>query len=175
MTDAPIHLGITEAGSLTSGTIKSAIGLGNLLWMGIGDTIRVSLSADLVEEVKVGYEILKSLGLRHRGVNIISCPSCARQGFDVIKTVEILEQRLAHIKAPISLSIIGCVVNGPGEALMTDVGFTGGGAGHGMVYWAGKQDHRIDNNQMIDHIVELIEKRADQMQTTELSALEIKK
>ena len=175
LTDAPIHLGITEAGSLTSGTIKSAIGLGNLLWMGIGDTIRVSLSADLVEEVKVGYEILKSLGLRHRGVNIISCPSCARQGFDVIKTVEILEQRLAHIKAPISLSIIGCVVNGPGEALMTDVGFTGGGAGHGMVYWAGKQDHRIDNNQMIDHIVELVEKRADQMQTTELSALEIKK
>ena len=175
LTDAPIHLGITEAGSLTSGTIKSAIGLGNLLWMGIGDTIRVSLSADLVEEVKVGYEILKSLGLRHRGVNIISCPSCARQGFDVIKTVEILEQRLAHIKAPISLSIIGCVVNGPGEALMTDVGFTGGGAGHGMVYWAGKQDHRIDNNQMINHIVELVEKRADQMQTTELSALEIKK
>ena len=175
LTDAPIHLGITEAGSLTSGTIKSAIGLGNLLWMGIGDTIRDSLSADLVEEVKVGYEILKSLGLRHRGVNIISCPSCARQGFDVIKTVEILEQRLAHIKAPISLSIIGCVVNGPGEALMTDVGFTGGGAGHGMVYWAGKQDHRIDNNQMIDHIVELVEKRADQMQTTELSALEIKK
>ena len=174
LTDAPIHLGITEAGSLTSGTIKSAIGLGNLLWMGIGDTIRVSLSADLVEEVKVGYEILKSLGLRHRGVNIISCPSCARQGFDVIKTVEILEQRLAHIKAPISLSIIGCVVNGPGEALMTDVGFTGGGAGHGMVYWAGKQDHRIDNNQMIDHIVELVEKRADQMQTTELSELEIK-
>ena len=175
LTDAPIHLGITEAGSLTSGTIKSAIGLGNLLWMGIGDTIRVSLSADPIEEVKVGYEILKSLGLRHRGVNIISCPSCARQGFDVIKTVEILEQRLAHIKAPISLSIIGCVVNGPGEALMTDVGFTGGGAGHGMVYWAGKQNHRLDNNQMIDHIVELVEKRADQMQITEISALEIKK
>ncbi|MFL2786903.1 MAG: flavodoxin-dependent (E)-4-hydroxy-3-methylbut-2-enyl-diphosphate synthase [Paracoccaceae bacterium] len=175
LTDAPIHLGITEAGSLTSGTIKSAIGLGNLLWMGIGDTIRVSLSADPVEEVKVGYEILKSLGLRHRGVNIISCPSCARQGFDVIKTVEILEQRLAHIKAPISLSIIGCVVNGPGEALMTDVGFTGGGAGHGMVYLAGKQNHRLDNNQMIDHIVELVEKRADQMQITEISALEIKK
>ncbi len=175
LTDAPIHLGITEAGSLTSGTIKSAIGLGNLLWMGIGDTIRVSLSADPVEEVKVGYEILKSLGLRHRGVNIISCPSCARQGFDVIKTVEILEQRLAHIKAPISLSIIGCVVNGPGEALMTDVGFTGGGAGHGMVYLAGKQNHRLDNNQMIDHIVELVEKRADQMQITEISALENKK
>jgi len=167
LTDAPIHLGITEAGGLTSGTIKSAIGLGNLLWMGIGDTIRVSLSADPVEEVKVGYEILKSLGLRHRGVNIISCPSCARQGFDVIKTVEILEQRLAHIKAPISLSIIGCVVNGPGEALMTDVGFTGGGAGHGMVYWAGKQDHRIDNNQMIEHVVELVEKRASEIEKAE--------
>lgn len=167
LTDAPIHLGITEAGGLTSGTIKSAIGLGNLLWMGIGDTIRVSLSADPVEEVKVGYEILKSLGLRHRGVNIISCPSCARQGFDVIKTVENLEQRLAHIKAPISLSIIGCVVNGPGEALMTDVGFTGGGAGNGMVYWAGKQDHKIDNNQMIEHIVELVEKRASEIEKAE--------
>ncbi|WP_298917902.1 flavodoxin-dependent (E)-4-hydroxy-3-methylbut-2-enyl-diphosphate synthase [uncultured Roseobacter sp.] len=159
-TDAPIHLGITEAGGLTSGTIKSAIGLGNLLWMGIGDTIRVSLSADPVEEVKVGYEILKSLGLRHRGVNIISCPSCARQGFDVIKTVEKLEKRLEHIKTPMSLSIIGCVVNGPGEALMTDVGFTGGGAGSGMVYLAGKQSHKMDNEKMIDHIVEQVEARA---------------
>ena len=159
-TNAPIHLGITEAGGLTSGTIKSAIGLGNLLWMGIGDTIRVSLSADPVEEVKVGYEILKSLGLRHRGVNIISCPSCARQGFDVIKTVEALEQRLEHIKTPMSLSIIGCVVNGPGEALMTDVGFTGGGAGSGMVYLAGKQSHKLDNDQMIEHIVEQVEKKA---------------
>ncbi|MDW3221690.1 MAG: flavodoxin-dependent (E)-4-hydroxy-3-methylbut-2-enyl-diphosphate synthase [Paracoccaceae bacterium] len=159
-TDAPIHLGITEAGGLTSGTIKSAIGLGNLLWMGIGDTIRVSLSADPVEEVKVGYEILKSLGLRHRGVNIISCPSCARQGFDVIKTVEKLEKRLEHIKTPMSLSIIGCVVNGPGEALMTDVGFTGGGAGSGMVYLAGKQSHKLDNDSMIEHIVEQVEKKA---------------
>ncbi len=159
-TDAPIHLGITEAGGLTSGTIKSAIGLGNLLWMGIGDTVRVSLSADPVEEVKVGYEILKSLGLRHRGVNIISCPSCARQGFDVIKTVEALEKRLEHIKTPMSLSIIGCVVNGPGEALMTDVGFTGGGSGSGMVYLAGKQSHKLSNDQMIDHIVEQVEKRA---------------
>jgi (E)-4-hydroxy-3-methylbut-2-enyl-diphosphate synthase len=159
-TDAPIHLGITEAGGLMSGTIKSAIGLGNLLWMGIGDTIRVSLSADPVEEVKVGYEILKSLGLRHRGVNIISCPSCARQGFDVIKTVEILEKRLEHIKTPMSLSIIGCVVNGPGEALMTDVGFTGGGAGSGMVYLAGKASHKMSNDQMIDHIVLEVEKRA---------------
>ncbi len=159
-TDAPIHLGITEAGGLVSGTIKSAIGLGNLLWMGIGDTIRVSLSADPVEEVKVGFEILKSLGLRHRGVNIISCPSCARQGFDVIKTVEALETRLEHIKTPMSLSIIGCVVNGPGEALMTDVGFTGGGAGSGMVYLAGKQSHKISNEEMVDHIVAQVEERA---------------
>ncbi len=163
-TDAPIHLGITEAGGLTSGTIKSAIGLGNLLWMGIGDTIRVSLSADPVEEVKVGYEILKSLGLRHRGVNIISCPSCARQGFDVIKTVEALEKRLEHIKTPMSLSIIGCVVNGPGEALMTDVGFTGGGAGSGMVYLAGKQSHKLGNDGMIEHIVEQVEARAAQIE-----------
>ncbi|KZY03003.1 MULTISPECIES: flavodoxin-dependent (E)-4-hydroxy-3-methylbut-2-enyl-diphosphate synthase [unclassified Sulfitobacter] len=163
-TDAPIHLGITEAGGLMSGTIKSAIGLGNLLWMGIGDTIRVSLSADPVEEVKVGYEILKSLGLRHRGVNIISCPSCARQGFDVIKTVETLEKRLEHIKTPMSLSIIGCVVNGPGEALMTDVGFTGGGAGSGMVYLAGAQSHKLGNEGMIDHIVEQVEKKAEELE-----------
>ena len=162
-TDAPIHLGITEAGGLMSGTIKSAIGLGNLLWMGIGDTMRVSLSADPVEEVKVGFEILKSLGLRHRGVNIISCPSCARQGFDVIKTVETLEKRLEHIKTPMSLSIIGCVVNGPGEALMTDVGFTGGGAGSGMVYLAGKASHKMSNDQMIEHIVEEVEKKAAQL------------
>jgi len=166
-TDAPIHLGITEAGGLTSGTIKSAIGLGSLLWMGIGDTIRVSLSADPVQEVKVGYEILKSLGLRHRGVNIISCPSCARQGFDVIKTVEALEKRLEHIKTPMSLSIIGCVVNGPGEALMTDVGFTGGGAGSGMVYLAGKQSHKLNNDQMIDHIVEQVEKKAAQLEAAQ--------
>ncbi len=165
-TDAPIHLGITEAGGLVSGTIKSAIGLGNLLWMGIGDTIRVSLSADPVEEVKVGFEILKSLGLRHRGVNIISCPSCARQGFDVIKTVEALEHRLEHIKTPMSLSIIGCVVNGPGEALMTDVGFTGGGAGSGMVYLAGKASHKMSNDQMIDHIVEEVEKKAAELDAT---------
>lgn len=159
-TDAPIHLGVTEAGGLVSGTIKSAIGLGNLLWSGIGDTIRVSLSADPVEEVKVGFEILKSLGLRHRGVNIISCPSCARQGFDVIKTVETLEKRLEHIKTPMSLSIIGCVVNGPGEALMTDVGFTGGGAGSGMVYLAGAQSHKLSNDEMVEHIVGQVEDRA---------------
>ena len=163
-TDAPIHLGITEAGGRVPGTIKSAIGLGNLLWMGIGDTIRVSLSADPVEEVKAGSEILKSLGLRHRGVNIIACPSCARQGFDVIRTVEILERRLEHVKTPMSLSIIGCVVNGPGEALMTDVGFTGGGAGSGMVYLAGKQAHKMSNEEMIDHIVDQVERRATEIE-----------
>ncbi|WP_380052769.1 flavodoxin-dependent (E)-4-hydroxy-3-methylbut-2-enyl-diphosphate synthase [Falsihalocynthiibacter sp. SS001] len=159
-TDAPIHLGITEAGGLMSGTIKSAVGMGNLLWNGIGDTIRVSLSADPVEEVKVGYEMLKSLGLRHRGVTIISCPSCARQGFDVIKTVQTLEERLAHISTSLSLSIIGCVVNGPGEALMTDIGFTGGGAGSGMVYLAGKQSHKMSNADMINEIVEQVEAKA---------------
>jgi len=171
-TDAPIHLGITEAGGLVSGTIKSAIGLGNLLWMGIGDTIRVSLSADPVEEVKVGFEILKSLGLRHRGVNIISCPSCARQGFDVIRTVETLERRLEHIKTPMSLSIIGCVVNGPGEALMTDVGFTGGGAGAGMVYLAGKQSHKLSNDAMIEHIVEQVERKAAELESETQEAAE---
>ncbi len=160
-TNAPIHLGITEAGSFLSGSIKSSIGIGNLLWMGVGDTIRVSLSSDPVDEVKVGYEILKSLGLRHRGVQIISCPSCARQGFDVINTVKKLEEKLSHIKTPMSLSIIGCVVNGPGEALMTDVGFTGGGAGSGMVYMAGKASYKMSNEEMINHIVELVEKKAN--------------
>ncbi|RRH77301.1 flavodoxin-dependent (E)-4-hydroxy-3-methylbut-2-enyl-diphosphate synthase [Falsigemmobacter faecalis] len=163
-TDAPIHLGITEAGGLVSGTVKSAIGLGTLLWMGIGDTIRVSLSADPVEEVKVGFEILKSLGLRHRGVTIISCPSCARQGFDVIKTVSTLEERLAHVTTSMSLSIIGCVVNGPGEALMTDIGFTGGGAGSGMVYLAGRQSHKLSNEAMVDHIVGQVEKKAAELE-----------
>jgi (E)-4-hydroxy-3-methylbut-2-enyl-diphosphate synthase len=171
-TDAPIHLGITEAGGLQSGTVKSAIGLGNLLWSGIGDTIRVSLSADPVEEVKVGFEILKSLGLRHRGVTIISCPSCARQGFDVIKTVSELENRLAHITTSLSLSIIGCVVNGPGEALMTDIGFTGGGAGAGMVYLAGKQSHKLGNEAMIDHIVEQVERKAAELDAAELDVAE---
>ncbi|MFO1013647.1 MAG: flavodoxin-dependent (E)-4-hydroxy-3-methylbut-2-enyl-diphosphate synthase [Caulobacteraceae bacterium] len=158
--DCPLHVGVTEAGGLRSGTIKSAIGMGSLLWAGIGDTIRVSLAADPVEEIKAGFDMLKALGLRHRGVNIIACPSCARQGFEVIKTVETLEQRLAHISTPMSLSIIGCVVNGPGEALMTDVGFTGGGKGSGMIYMAGKPDHKMDNDKMVDHIVELIEARA---------------
>lgn len=169
-TDAPIHLGVTEAGGLMSGTVKSAIGLGNLLWAGIGDTLRVSLSADPVEEVKVGYDILKSLGLRHRGVNIISCPSCARQGFDVIATVAELEKRLEHVKTPMSLSIIGCVVNGPGEALMTDIGFTGGGKDAGMVYLAGSQSHKMSNAEMIDHIVGLVEERAARIEAETLAA-----
>jgi (E)-4-hydroxy-3-methylbut-2-enyl-diphosphate synthase len=159
-TDAPLHLGVTEAGALRMGTIKSSIAMGSLLWGGIGDTIRVSLAADPVEEIKVGNDLLKSMGLRHRGVTIIACPSCARQGYDVITTVDTLEKRLAHIPEPITLSIIGCVVNGPGEALMTDLGFTGGGKGAGMVYVAGKADHKVDNEQMIDHIVDLVEDRA---------------
>lgn len=159
-TDAPLHLGVTEAGALRTGTIKSAIAMGSLLWAGIGDTIRVSLAADPVEEIKVGNDLLKSMGLRQRGVTIIACPSCARQGYDVIATVDALEQRLAHIAEPITLSIIGCVVNGPGEALMTDLGFTGGGKGAGMMYVAGKPDHKVDNDQMIDHIVDLVEERA---------------
>jgi (E)-4-hydroxy-3-methylbut-2-enyl-diphosphate synthase len=159
--DHPLHIGITEAGGKRTGTVKSAIGLGSLLWAGIGDTLRVSLSAEPEEEVSVGWELLKSLHLRHRGVKVISCPSCARQGFDVIRTVEKLEERLAHIAEPISLSIIGCVVNGPGEALMTDIGLTGGGAGTHMVYSAGKTDHTIRSEEMVDHIVGLVEARAE--------------
>ena len=169
--DCPLHLGVTEAGALRVGTVKSSVGLGSLLWAGIGDTIRVSLAADPVEEVKVGFDILKSLGLRHRGVNIIACPSCARQGFQVIKTVEILEERLAHIATPMSLSIIGCVVNGPGEALYTDIGFTGGGKGAGMVYVAGKPDHKMDNQQMVEHIVGLVEQRAHQIEAERASPM----
>jgi (E)-4-hydroxy-3-methylbut-2-enyl-diphosphate synthase len=161
--DCPLHIGITEAGGLTSGTIKSSIGLGNLLWSGIGDTIRVSLSSDPVDEIKVGFEMLKALGLRHRGVSIISCPSCARQGFDVISTVRALEQRLEHIAEPITLSIIGCVVNGPGEARETDIGFTGGGNDSGMVYVAGRPDHKKPHHEMIDHLVELVENKAAEM------------
>jgi (E)-4-hydroxy-3-methylbut-2-enyl-diphosphate synthase len=161
--DCPLHVGVTEAGAARSGTVKSSIGIGSLLWAGVGDTIRVSLSAEPEEEVRVGYDILKSLGLRTRGVNIIACPSCARQGFDVIRTVEALEARLSHISEPISLSIIGCVVNGPGEALFTDVGFTGGGKGSGMVYMAGKASHKLGNDGMIEHIVELVEGKAEAM------------
>ena len=162
-TDAPLHLGITEAGGQRIGTVKSAIGMGNLLWAGIGDTIRVSLSTEPEEEIRVGFDILKSLGLRTRGVNIISCPSCARQGFDVIKTVRELEERLAHVSEPISLSIIGCVVNGPGEAMFTDIGFTGGAAGYGMMYHAGKKTGKTDNAEMIDEIVGAVEAKAAEL------------
>ncbi|PJK30003.1 flavodoxin-dependent (E)-4-hydroxy-3-methylbut-2-enyl-diphosphate synthase [Minwuia thermotolerans] len=159
--DYPLHLGITEAGGMIGGTVKSSIGLGMLLWSGIGDTIRVSLSADPVEEVRVGFDILKSLGLRHRGVQIISCPSCARQAFPVIKTVEVLEQRLAHITTPMSLSIIGCVVNGPGEARETDIGLTGGSRGRShKVYVGGIADHNIDDDKLVDHIVSMVEEKA---------------
>jgi (E)-4-hydroxy-3-methylbut-2-enyl-diphosphate synthase len=162
--DYPLHLGITEAGGLMSGTIKSSIGLGMLLWSGLGDTIRVSLSADPVEEIRVGFDMLKSLNLRHRGVNIISCPSCARQGFEVIRTVETLEKRLAHISTPMTLSIIGCVVNGPGEARETDLGFTGGGAGSGMVYLNGEPAYKMTNADMVEHLVELCEKKAAEIE-----------
>jgi (E)-4-hydroxy-3-methylbut-2-enyl-diphosphate synthase len=170
--DCPLHLGVTEAGAARTGTVKSSIGIGSLLWAGIGDTIRVSLAADPVEEVKVGFDILKSLGLRHRGVNIIACPSCARQGFNVIDTVAKLEERLAHIATPMSLSIIGCVVNGPGEALMTDLGFTGGGKGAGMVYVAGRPDHKMDNDRMVEHIVELVEARAAEIEAARKAPLQ---
>tara|TARA_B100000686_G_C16796556_1_gene982796 strand:- start:1301 stop:2410 length:1110 start_codon:yes stop_codon:yes gene_type:complete len=163
--DYPLHVGITEAGGLRSGTVKSAIGMGNLLWAGIGDTIRVSLSADPVEEIKAGFEILKSLGLRHRGVNVISCPSCARQQFDVIKTVEKLEERLAHISTPMTLSVIGCVVNGPGEALMTDIGFTGGGRGTHQVYRGGVSAHRLQDENIVDHLVDLVEAKAAEIES----------
>jgi (E)-4-hydroxy-3-methylbut-2-enyl-diphosphate synthase len=162
--DHPLHIGITEAGGRRMGTVKSAIGLGSLLWAGIGDTLRVSLSAEPEEEVHVGWDLLKALGIRHRGVKIISCPSCARQGYDVIRTVQTLEERLAHIETPITLSIIGCVVNGPGEALMTDIGVTGGGNGRHMVYAAGKTDHTVEGAGMIDHIVELVEAKAAALQ-----------
>jgi (E)-4-hydroxy-3-methylbut-2-enyl-diphosphate synthase len=162
--DYPLHLGITEAGGFRSGSVKSSIGLGMLLWSGIGDTIRISLSADPVEEVKVGFDILKSLGLRHRGVNIISCPSCARQQYEVIRTVERLEERIAHITTPMTVSVIGCVVNGPGEARETDIGFTGGGHGTHQVYIAGVPHHRLKDADIVDHLVELIEKKAAEIE-----------
>jgi (E)-4-hydroxy-3-methylbut-2-enyl-diphosphate synthase len=174
--DCPLHLGITEAGGLMSGTVKSAIGMGSLLWAGIGDTIRVSLSADPVEEIRAGFDILKSLGLRHRGVNIVSCPSCARQGFNVIDTVKVLEDALKHIATPMTLSIIGCVVNGPGEARETDLGFTGGGSGSGagMIYLNGKPAYKLENGKLIDHVVELCEKKAAEIEAArgEKAALE---
>ena len=162
--DCPLHLGITEAGGLIGGTVKSAIGMGNLLWAGIGDTIRVSLSAEPEEEVRVGFEILKALGLRTRGVRVVSCPSCARHGFDVIRTVQALEERLQHIKTPLSLSVLGCVVNGPGEARETDIGITGGGAGKHMVYLSGVTDHHVQDADMLDHIVALVEAKAAEIE-----------
>src|SRR5580693_10578738 len=167
--DYPLHLGITEAGGLRSGTVKSSIGLGMLLWSGIGDTIRVSLSADPVEEVKAGFEMLKSLNLRRRGVTVISCPSCARQQFEVIKTVERLEERLAHITTPLTVSVIGCVVNGPGEARETDIGFTGGGNGTHQVYISGVTDHRLKDADIVDHLVELVEKKAAEIEAAKAS------
>jgi len=162
--DYPLHLGITEAGGLSTGTVKSSIGMGSLLWAGIGDTIRVSLSADPVEEIRVGFEILKALGLRRRGVTVIACPSCARQQFQVITTVEVLEQRLAHITTPMTLSVIGCVVNGPGEARETDIGLTGGGNNTHQVYVAGVPHHRLKDQSIVDHLVELVEKKAAEIE-----------
>ncbi len=162
--DYPLHLGITEAGGLTGGTIKSSIGMGMLLWSGIGDTIRVSLSADPVEEIKVGFEILKSLQLRRRGVTVIACPSCARQQFQVIPTVAELEARLAHITTPMTVSVIGCVVNGPGEARETDIGFAGGGNGTHQVYISGVTDHRFKDKNIVDHLVSLVEKKAAEIE-----------
>tara|TARA_B100000035_G_scaffold79503_1_gene66571 strand:+ start:1934 stop:3169 length:1236 start_codon:yes stop_codon:yes gene_type:complete len=158
--DCPLHIGITEAGGMRAGTVKSAIGLGGLLWAGIGDTIRVSLSADPAEEVRVAYEMLKSLGLRRRGVTVISCPSCARQQFDVISTVATIEERLSHIDVPMTVSIIGCVVNGPGEARETDIGLTGGGRGTHQIYVSGLADHRLTDGDIVEHVVGLVEERA---------------
>jgi len=164
ITDYPLHLGITEAGSFVSGSIKSSIGIGSLLLNGIGDTIRVSLSDDPVKEIKIGNEILKSLGLRNRGVKIISCPSCARQGFEVIETVKVLEERLSHVKTPITLSIIGCVVNGPGEAALTDVGITGGKKGSNMLYLSGIQKEKVLSKDMISKVVSEVEKKAAELE-----------
>jgi (E)-4-hydroxy-3-methylbut-2-enyl-diphosphate synthase len=164
--DCPLHLGITEAGGLIGGTVKSSIGMGSLLWAGIGDTIRVSLSAEPEEEVRVGYEILKALGIRNRGVRVISCPSCARQGFDVIRTVQALEERLQHIRTPMSLSVLGCVVNGPGEARETDIGITGGGNGKHMVFLSGVTDHHVRDEDMLEHIVELVEAKAAEIEAS---------
>jgi (E)-4-hydroxy-3-methylbut-2-enyl-diphosphate synthase len=168
--DYPLHIGITEAGALRTGTVKSSIGLGSLLWAGIGDTVRVSLSAEPEEEVRAGFEILKALGLRHRGVNIISCPSCARQQFDVIRTVEALEKRVAHITTPMTVSVIGCVVNGPGEARETDIGFTGGGNGTHQVYVAGVPHHRLKEAGIVEHLADMIEKKAAEIEAANAAA-----
>jgi (E)-4-hydroxy-3-methylbut-2-enyl-diphosphate synthase len=163
--DYPLHIGITEAGALRTGTVKSSIGLGSLLWAGIGDTVRVSLSAEPEEEVRVGFELLKALNLRHRGVNLISCPSCARQQYDVIRTIEALEKR-----TPMTVSVIGCVVNGPGEARETDIGFTGGGNGTHQVYLAGVPHHRLKDANIVDHLVGLIEKKAAEIEAAKAAA-----
>ncbi len=163
--DYPLHLGITEAGSFRTGTVKSALGLGLLLRQGIGDTIRVSLSADVVEEVRVGFDILKSLDLRHRGVRIVSCPSCVRQGFDVAEVVAELERRLEHIVEPVTLSVLGCVVNGPGEARHSDIGLTGGGKNTHKVFLAGVPDHVVGTDAIVDHLVDLVEKRVAAMKS----------
>jgi (E)-4-hydroxy-3-methylbut-2-enyl-diphosphate synthase len=168
--DCPLHIGVTEAGGLRAGTVKSAIGLGGLLWAGIGDTVRVSLSADPAEEVRVAYEMLKSLGLRRRGVTVISCPSCARQQFDVISTVQTIEERLEHIEIPMTVSIIGCVVNGPGEARETDIGLTGGGRGTHQIYVSGMADHRLTNGDIVEHVVDLVEARAAAIRSGEIEA-----
>ncbi len=168
--DYPLHIGVTEAGGLRSGTVKSSIGMGSLLWAGIGDTIRVSLSADPVEEIRVGFDMLKALGLRHRGVNVISCPSCARQQFDVIETVQVLEDRLAHITTPMTVSVIGCVVNGPGEALMTDIGLTGGGRGTHQVYIKGETSHRLQNEDIVAHLVKMVEDKAAEIEKAKSQA-----
>ena len=157
--DYPLHLGVTEAGGLFTGSIKSSIGIGQLLMEGIGDTIRVSLSSDPVDEIKAGFEILKSLGIRSRGVNIISCPSCARQAFPVIETVKILEEKLSHITKPISLSIIGCVVNGPGEAAQTEIGLTGGGQDNNLLYLSGIPHSKVPSSDIIDKVVKLVEEK----------------
>lgn len=162
--DYPLHIGITEAGGLMAGTVKSSIGLGNLLWSGIGDTMRVSLSANPVEEIKVAYQMLKSLGLKNRGVNLISCPSCARQAFDVVSTVQEVEKRVEHIKTPLSVSILGCVVNGLGEAAHTQIGITGGGNSRHNVYLNGKPDHKVESEGLVDHVVRLIEQQAEEIE-----------
>ena len=166
--DYPLHLGITEAGSLIPGSVKSSIGIGTLLMEGIGDTIRCSLTEDPVKEVKIGFEILKSLNLRNKGVNIISCPSCSRQGFEVINTVKILEEKLSHIKEPITLSIIGCVVNGPGEASQTQIGLTGGGKGDHMMYISGLPHHKVPTERMIEEVVNLVEKKSLELKNNQI-------
>jgi (E)-4-hydroxy-3-methylbut-2-enyl-diphosphate synthase len=170
--DYPLHVGVTEAGGTRTGTVKSSIGMGSLLWAGIGDTIRVSLSAEPEEEVRVGFEMLKALNLRHRGVNIISCPSCARQQYDVIRTVEALEKRVAHITTPMTVSVIGCVVNGPGEARETDLGFTGGGNGTHQVYVAGVPHHRLKDADIVEHLAGMIEKMGGEIEAEKAAEAE---